>query len=53
VFTVRNDKNLQRNYEMECNIGETDGQIVESRNGNIVIRARVKGMARIAAGFSI
>ena len=27
---------------MECNIGEIGGQIVESRNGNFVIRARIK-----------
>jgi hypothetical protein len=42
VFTLRNDKNLQWNYEMECNIGEIGGQIVESRNGDSVIRARIK-----------
>jgi hypothetical protein len=42
IFTVTNNKNLQRNYEMKCNIEEKGGQIVESSNGENVIRAPVK-----------
>jgi hypothetical protein len=42
VFTVRNDKNLQWSYEMECNIEVIVGQTVECSNEKIVIRAPVK-----------
>ena len=43
VFTVRDHKNLQENYKMECNIKEIGGQRVECSNGKIVITAAVKG----------
>ena len=38
VFAVRNDRNLQRHYKMECNIEEIGGQILESSSVENVIR---------------
>jgi hypothetical protein len=53
VFIVTNDKNVQWNYVMECNMAEVGGQIVECSKVKIVIRFPVKDEKNDKSDFRI